>query len=108
MTQQRALEAQKASHILNSLKKSMAGRVREGILPLCSQETLPAELGSALGHPTKEGHRAVGLRLEKGHEDARRAEAPLLGRQAEKVVQPGEEKALGTPYRGLPVSKVGL
>lgn len=80
MTQQRAIEAQKASCILDSLKRSVAGRVREGILPLCSQKTLPAEMGSALWHPTKQGQRLIGVRLEKGHEDAQRAEAPLLGR----------------------------
>ena len=39
-----------------------------------------------------------------------RAGTPLLGGQAETVgaVQPGEEKAEGTPYHGLPVLKGGL
>ena len=36
MTQQCALAAQKANHILGCIKSSMASRLREGILPLCS------------------------------------------------------------------------
>jgi len=36
MTQQPALAAQKASHILGCTKRSVASRSREGILPFCS------------------------------------------------------------------------
>ena len=36
MSQQCVLAAQKASHILGCMKRSMASRSREGILPICS------------------------------------------------------------------------
>jgi len=36
MTQQCVLTVQKANHFLGSIKSSMASRLREGILPLCS------------------------------------------------------------------------
>ena len=47
---------------------------------------------------------------EEGHKDDPRAGVPLLRGQAEGVgaVQPGEEKAPGTPSSSLPVPEVGL
>ncbi|KAJ7414822.1 hypothetical protein WISP_81711 [Willisornis vidua] len=36
MSQQRALAAQRANHILGCIKRNVASRLREGILPLCS------------------------------------------------------------------------
>jgi len=36
MSQQRALTAQKANHILGCIRSSVGSRLREGILPLCS------------------------------------------------------------------------
>jgi len=41
MTQQCALEAQKANCILGYIKSSVASRAREGILPLCSTLVRP-------------------------------------------------------------------
>jgi len=43
--------------------------------------------------------------LEEGHKNDPRAGGPFLWGKAEGVgaVQPGEEKALGRPYCGLPV-----
>ncbi|PKU31586.1 rna-directed dna polymerase from mobile element jockey-like [Limosa lapponica baueri] len=48
MTRQSALAAQKANHILGCIKRSMASRSREVILPLCSGETPPGVLCPAL------------------------------------------------------------
>ncbi|PKU45233.1 hypothetical protein llap_4460 [Limosa lapponica baueri] len=64
----------------------------------------------ALQPPTSEGHGPVGTGPAEGHEDDQRDGAPFLGRQAERVgvVQPGEEKAPGRPYSGLPVPEGGL
>ena len=47
----------------------------------------------------------LGVSPEEGQEDAQKAGTPLLRRQAEeaRLVQPGEEKALGRTHCGLPV-----
>ncbi|KAK4820564.1 hypothetical protein QYF61_001627 [Mycteria americana] len=110
MSQQCALTAQKASHILGCIKRSMASRSREVILPLCSAEASPRLLHPALEPSAQEGHGAVGAGPEEGHENDLRAGAPILRGQAERVrtVQPGEEKATGRPHSSLPVLKGGL
>jgi len=51
-TQQCALAAQKASHILYCVKRSVASISRQVILSLYSGETPPRVLYSALGPPT--------------------------------------------------------
>jgi len=48
MTQQCALTAWKANHILGCIKRSVASRSSEVILPLCSGETSPGVLRPAL------------------------------------------------------------
>ena len=78
MIHQCALAAQKANCILGCTKRSMASRVTEGILPLCSGETSPAVLCPALEPPAQEGHGCVGAVSKEGHKDDPRAGAPLL------------------------------
>ncbi|PKU42453.1 rna-directed dna polymerase from mobile element jockey-like [Limosa lapponica baueri] len=110
MSWQCALAAQKANCILCCIKRSMASRSREVILPPCSGETPPGILQAALESSTQEGHGPVWTGPVEGHKNGQRAGAPLLQGQAERagVVQPGEEKALGRPYGSLPVLKRGL
>jgi len=52
MAQQCEFLAQKANHIPDCIKRSMASRSKEGILPLQSHKTPPAVLHPALGSPT--------------------------------------------------------
>jgi len=52
----------------------------------------------------------LGVGPEVGHKDDPRDGAPLLCGKAERVgvVQPGEKKAVGTPYSSLSVPEQGL
>jgi len=70
--------AQKANHILGFIKRTMASRSREVILPLCSAEIPPAVLRSALEPTVQERHGPVGAGPEEGHQNDPRAGAPLL------------------------------
>jgi len=85
----------------------MASRSRQWILPLCSAETLPGVLHPTPEPPAQERHGPVGAGSQEGHKNDQRAGTPLLWGKAESVgaVQPGEEKAVGRPYRSLPVSE---
>ena len=100
MTHQCELAAQKANHILCCIKRSVASRSREVILPLlCSGETSPGVLHPALEPSAQERHGPVGAGPEEGDKNDQRDRTPLLWGKAERVVavQPGEEKAPGTP-----------
>ncbi|PKU47759.1 hypothetical protein llap_1959 [Limosa lapponica baueri] len=51
MSRQCALAAQKANHILGCIKRSVASRPREVILPLCCGETSPGALCTEVWSP---------------------------------------------------------
>jgi len=75
---------------------------------LCSDETPPAVLQTALEPSAQERHEHVGAGPEEGHKNYPRAGTALLSGKAERFVQPGEEKASGRPYCDLPVPEGGL
>jgi len=58
----------------------------------------------------QEGRGAVGASPKEGHKNDPRDGTPLLRGKAERVgaVEPGEEKAAGTPYSSFPVPEEGL
>jgi len=60
MSQQCELTAQKANHILGCMKRSVASRSRERLLPLYSGKTSPGVLCSALEPSAQESHGLVG------------------------------------------------
>ena len=93
MREQCVLAAERPKHILGCIKRSAASRVRKVIIPIYSTVVRShVQYCPALGPQPQEGHGAVGMSAEEGHNDAQRAGAPLLRRQTERVgvVQLGE------------------
>lgn len=80
---------------LGWVKRSMAIRLREMILPLLlSSETLPGILHPDLALPAEEEHGPTQVHPEVDCEDDQRAGTHLLWWQAERVVQTEEEKTI--------------
>jgi len=78
MSRQCALAAQRANRVLGCITRSVASRSREVILPLCSDETSPGVLRSALEPSAQEGHGTVGAGPKEGYKNDPRAGTPLL------------------------------
>jgi len=70
--------ARKANRILGHIKSSMASRLREGILPLCSGETRPGVLCLALEPSAHERHGPVGVGPEEGCKNDPMTGTPVL------------------------------
>jgi len=95
---------------LHQEKRGQQGERGDSAPLLCSGETSPGVLRSALEPSAQEGHGTVGAGPKEGYKNDPRAGAPLLGGQAERdgLVQPGEEKAAGRPDCSLSVLKGSL
>jgi len=90
---------------LHQKQRDQQGKGGDSAPLLGSDETPPGVLYPALEPSEQEKHGPVGAGPEEGHKNDLRAGTPLPWGKA---VQPGEEKALGTPYRSLLVPEGGL
>ena len=112
MTQQCALAAQKANCILGSIKRSIASRLREVVLPLYFSLLRP-HLESCVQLWSPQHKKNMDL-LEQVQRRATKTirgmeHFPYKARLRElRLVQHGEEKAPGRPQSSLPVPEDGL
>lgn len=103
MGQQCVLAAQKASCILGCIRRGVASREREEIVPppLCPCRTPSWRTVSRPGAPSTGGMWSCWSESRGGHEDDQRAGAPLLRRHAERAGLFSVGKAPGRPHCGL-------
>ncbi|PKU41026.1 rna-directed dna polymerase from mobile element jockey-like [Limosa lapponica baueri] len=69
---------QKAYRILGCIKRSVASKLWEVILPLCSHETPSEVLHPPLGSSAQERHGPIRAGPEEGHKNYQRHRTPLL------------------------------
>jgi len=97
--------------VLAAEKSTMASRAREGTLPLCPTLLRPPRSPASSSGTLSTGQSwSCGSGAGGGPSNDARAGTPLLGGKSGRAGagQPGEEKAEGRPYCGLPVPKGDL
>ena len=109
MSQQCALAARKASSILGCIRRGVASRMSEVIVPLCTTLMRPhLEYCIQVWDPNTRITWSPWSRSRGSHKDYQRAEAPLLCREVEGtgLVPPGEGSGedLSVAFRYLGVA----
>jgi len=82
MSQQGALRSQKSNHVLGCVRRSVASRSREVILPLYAGEISPGIVHPGVESPVQEVYRPVEVHPEEDHKNGLR---DGIG-----AIQPGE------------------
>ncbi|KAJ7401743.1 hypothetical protein BTVI_93023 [Pitangus sulphuratus] len=108
-SQQGMPAAQKANCVLPCIKRRVASRSKEMIVPLYSA-LLRLHPEYCVQFWCHRHHETVGATPEEGHKVDKRTGTPPPQRQVEKVgvVQPGEDKVVWRPHRNLLVSEADL
>jgi len=112
ISHQYVLAAQKANHILGCIKKSVASRLREVILPLCSGPVRThLEYCIQLWSPQHKKDMELLEQVQRSTTKMIRGLEHLSYKERLRklgLVQPGESKAPGRPSSRLPLPEGGL